>query len=151
METLFDVTAEGEKTGTKENEAPVRLKPVTCTLLNVLLKFALFGLIDVMTGTCKTVKLLEDDAVVLPILTVIGPVVAPGGTVATKVVGVAEATVAGVPLNWMISLAGVGSNAWPWIVTVWPIGPCRGVKPKTAKVPTAIDDRLICRMLPTGS
>jgi hypothetical protein len=54
-------------------------------------------------------------------------VVAPTGTVTTKLVAVALVTVADVPLNFTVLLDGVESNPVPLIVTEAPIGPIDGV------------------------
>ena len=60
---------------------------------------AIVGLMEVMTGTCETVKSRSDVTVAPPTVIEIGPVVAPGGTVTTKELLTAEMTVAVVPLN----------------------------------------------------
>ena len=60
------------------------------------------GLTDVITGIVSTVKLLLDVAVDDPTITVIGPVVAPVGTVTVKLFADAAVTVAAVPLNWTV-------------------------------------------------
>jgi hypothetical protein len=56
-------------------------------------------------------------------VTVITPDVAPAGTVTTKLVEVAELTVAVVPLNFTVSFALAVSKLRPVIVTVAPTGP----------------------------
>ena len=65
------------------------------------------GLIEVIAGVCRTVKLVADVAVDVPTVTVIGPVVAPDGTDAVKLFAVAVVTDAGVPLNLTIFTLGV--------------------------------------------
>jgi hypothetical protein len=58
-------------------------------------------------------------------------VVAPTGTVTTKLVAVALVTVADVPLNFTVLFEGVGSKLVPVIVTDVPTTPIVGVKPDT--------------------
>jgi hypothetical protein len=57
------------------------------------------GLIELITGMLRTVKLLLEVAVDDPTVTVTGPVVAPVGTVTVKLFADAAVTVAVVPLN----------------------------------------------------
>lgn len=97
-------------------------------------------------------KLPDDVAVEVPTETVIGPVVAPDGTVTVKLFVVAEVTVAGVPLNCTVLLLAVLLKFCPWMVTVVPTLPCAGVKFKMARA--VADGRLereMERMLPTAS
>src|SRR5712692_8531602 len=62
-------------------------------------------------------------------LMVIGPVVAPVGTVVTIWLTVAEVTVAATPLNVTVFWVGVALNPVPKIVTLAPTGPLVGVNP----------------------
>ena len=109
------------------------------------------GLIEVIAGICRTVKLVADVAVDEPTDTVIGPVVAPEGTVTVRLFAVAAVTVARVPLNLTISEDAVVLNAWPWIVTDWPTAPCDGVKFKMASALPGSVERVTESMLPTES
>src|SRR5262245_9495928 len=61
-------------------------------------------------------------------VTEITPVVAPGGTVATSSVRLADETVAAVPLNVTELAPGVASNPVPKMVTTVPTGPAVGLK-----------------------
>jgi hypothetical protein len=87
----------------------------------------------------------------VPTVTEMGPVVAPAGTVATRVVLVAETTVAGVPLNFTVLELGVALNPWPWMVTVCPAPACAGLKLKMASVPLEVVERVMDKRLPTAS
>jgi len=112
------LAAGGLVAGARANVESVRLTPVTVSAGNLALgndapSSADFRLMDVITGTGNTVKLVVLVAVCPETVTETGPVVAPEGTVTVRVVAVAESAGAGVPLNWTASLAGVGSNAWP--------------------------------------
>lgn len=72
---------------------------------------------------------LEDDVTVeAPTVTVIGPVVAPPGTVMLTLFSVAAVTVANVPLILTVLPLGAVLKFCPWMVTVVPIPPCWGVK-----------------------
>ena len=82
-------------------------------------------------------------------VTWITPVVAPLGTVVTICVAVEEVTVAAVPLNVTVLLAGVVLKAVPKIVTVVPIGPLFGLKPINDNVAELA--REIDSTLPTAS
>ena len=62
-------------------------------------------------------------------VTAIGPLVAPLGTVAVKLVALAAVTVALVPLNFTVLLAAVALKFVPVIVTGVPTGPICGLKP----------------------
>jgi len=109
-------------------------------LKNVLLKLVpiivtdvpadpLTGVNDVIVGANPdifTVKLFELAAVSDPTLTLITPEVAAAGTVAVKLVAVLAVTVAIVPLNVTILLAGVALKFVPVMVTAVPAGPLRG-------------------------
>ena len=93
-----------------------------------------FGLIDKIAGEGIKMKLASEVAVWPLALTVIGPVLAPAGTVVTRLEAVAERTVAAVPLKKTVFSAAVGLNPWPWIVTVAPTPPRDGVKFRIASV-----------------
>ena len=101
------VIAAGLKAGRNEKLAPVRLMPVTWKLLTLPPCNADFGLIEAITGICSTVKFVAEVAVDVATVTVIGPVVAPEGTLTVRLFAVAAVTVAGVPLNLMVLLPGV--------------------------------------------
>lgn len=72
-----------------------------------------FGLMDVITGICSTVKFVEEVAVDVPTVTVIGPVVAPEGTLTVRLFAVAAVTVAAVPLNRTVFAPGVALKFCP--------------------------------------
>ncbi len=63
----------------------------------------------------------------LPTVTVTGPVVAPSGTMTTNRAGLAEVTVAAVPLNCTRFAAGESEKQPPEMVTAVPGAPERGV------------------------
>jgi len=71
-------------------------------------------------ATVNEVELVADPAAVV---TLIGPVVAPDGTVATSRVVVAEPTVAATPLNLTVLAPAVALNPVPLTVTSVPAGP----------------------------
>src|SRR5436190_2216943 len=103
-------------------EAPVKLVPLIVTLVPT---GPLSGGKLVIVGGLMTVKLAALLAVPSEVVTLIGPLVAPAGTVA--VIAVAEPTVklALVPLN---STALAPVKLVPLIVTLAPTGPLPGVK-----------------------
>src|SRR6266480_1315455 len=103
-------------------EAPVKLVPLMVTLVPT---GPLPGVKLVIVGGLMTVKLAALLAVPSEVVTLIGPLVAPAGTVA--VIAVAEPTVklALVPLN---STALAPVKLVPLIVTLVPTGPLPGVK-----------------------
>ena len=113
MFTLETVMAAGMNAGKKENVAPVRLEPFTVKLLIVGALRTCVGAIEVMTGTATTVKLLLDVAVEVPTVTLMGPVVAPVGTVAVSWFVAAAVTVAAVPLNFTVFELGVALKFCP--------------------------------------
>jgi hypothetical protein len=82
----------------------------------------------VMTGVARTVKLEPLVAVTPEVVTEIGPVEAPTGTITVSVVEVAPVTVAAVPLNSTTLLDGVVLKLVPVIVTVAPTAPLVGEK-----------------------
>ena len=84
-------------------------------------------------------------------MTLIGPVVAPDGTVVVKRFVVAAVTVAVVPLNFTVLALGVTLKFWPWIETVCPMPPCAGVKLKIASALGEVVDRVIESRFPTAS
>jgi hypothetical protein len=88
----------------------------------------LVGVKLVMAGVARTVKLEALVAVTPEVVTEIGPVVAPGGTITVNVVEVAPETVAAVPLNSTRLLDGVVLKLVPVIVTVAPIAALVGEK-----------------------
>jgi hypothetical protein len=146
------VMAAGLKAGRNEKLAPVRLMPVTWKLLTLPPCKADFGLMDVITGICSTVKLAEEVTVDEPTVTVIVPVVAPEGTLTVRLSVVAAVTVAGVPLNLTTFPPGVVLKFWPWMVTEVPIAPCWGVKFRMASVfAPAVVERVTETILPTES
>jgi len=71
-------------------------------------------------------ELLVDDP--LAVTTVMGPVVAPAGTVTVSCVALAALTVACVPLKRTVFWLGVALKPTPEMVTVVPTGPCPGLK-----------------------
>ncbi len=84
--------------------------------------------------------------------TVIGPVVAPAGTVATSCVAVAVVTAPATPLKVTMFSLPVDENPEPAIDTAVPVGPCKGAKPlmATGLLP-APPGRSMARMFPTAS
>ena len=117
--------------------------PLNCKVLlaGVVLKFVpvmvtvvpiepAAGVKEVMVGKAGvvTVKLVALVAVLPATATVIVPVVAPVGTVVVILVSVLAVTVADVPLNVTVLLAGVILKFVPVIITVVPIEPEGGEK-----------------------
>jgi hypothetical protein len=98
------------------------------------------GVSAVICGGCCTITVNAVALVTLPsgAVTEIGPVVAPAGTVATSVVGLALVTVAGVPLKRTVFCAGVAPKPVPKIVTRVPTGPCAGVNETIASCEEAL-------------
>src|SRR5258708_3226106 len=91
----------------------------------------MLGAKDVIVGVPLAVPIVKVAALVgVPAgaVTLIGPVVAPVGTVAVIWVVVAVRTVAVVPLNLTVSWDDVALNPVPLIVTVRPEAPVFGVK-----------------------
>ena len=87
----------------------------------------------------------DPDGVVTPI----EPVLAPAGTVTTSCVGLAEVTVATVPLRVTVSSPGVELNPVPKIDTVVPTGPLAGLKSMTEARAELCREMLV--RLPTAS
>jgi hypothetical protein len=88
-----------------------------------------------MIGGTSTVKGCGLVAVPLVFTTVMGPVVAPLGTVVVIELVVEDETVAVVPLNFTWLADGVGLNPKPRIVTVAPTSPLVGVTTKMPMLP----------------
>jgi len=99
MLTFEAAMAAGLNVGRNENVAPVRLEPLTWKPLIVGVLSANVWLRDVIAGIVSTVKFVLEVAVEVPTVTLIGPVVAPAGTVAVRLFAVAAVTAAVVPLN----------------------------------------------------
>lgn len=148
--TLETVIAAGVNAGTKENVAPVRLEPFTVKF-TVEAFSACVGVTEVMTGIASTVKLLLDVAVEVPTVTLMGPVVAPVGTVVVSWFVVAAVTVAVVPLNLTVLELGVALKFCPWIVTVCPTLPCEGEKLKMVSPLGEVVERVMESRFPTAS
>ena len=110
--TLDRVMAAGVKAGKKEKVAPVRLEPFTWKLTVGVFSTSV-GLTEATTGLVSTVKLPLEFAVEVPTVTLIGPVVAPLGTVVVNWFVVAAVTVAEVPLNLTVLELGVVLKFWP--------------------------------------
>lgn len=104
--------AAGVNAGTKENVAPVRLEPFTVKGLVGAFSI-LVGMTEVITGTASTVKLLLEVAVEVPTVTLMGPVVAPVGTVVVRLFAMAAVTVAAIPLNCTVLTLGVALKFCP--------------------------------------
>jgi hypothetical protein len=110
------------------------------------------GLIEVITGVERTVKLVDELAVEEATITDIGPEVAPTGTRTVRLLAVAAVTVASVPLNLTILDVSVVLKFWPWIVIALPIPPDCGVKFSIARLPTAgALPRVTWTIFPTAS
>jgi hypothetical protein len=112
----------------------------------------MFGVKLIMEGTpepAETVKfeLLETEPAGVP--TLMGPVVAPAGTVTTRRVADAETMLAVVPLNCTVFCEAVALNAVPLMVTVAPAVPLCGVKEIIASCDELCREML--RMFPTAS
>ena len=113
---------------------------MTALLEGVVLKFVplivtvdptgpLAGLKLLIVGAgVVTVKLPLLVAVCVPTFTVIAPVVAPVGTATVRCVVVAAETVAVVPLNMTVLLAGVAMKFVPVMTTDVPTSPLVGLK-----------------------
>jgi hypothetical protein len=114
------VTGSGTDAGVNVNVESVRLWPCTCIEI-VDPARASAGWIVVMLG--GTVKWRAEVAVSPPTVTVIGPVVAPGGAVTTSCVLVAERIGADTPLKPTWFSAGMALNPRPWMVTRVPTTP----------------------------
>ena len=86
------------------------------------------GWVVKVTEEVDTIKLPELVAVMHPTVTLMGPVVAPGGTEVVMVVAVLEDTVAGVPLKRTIFSVGVVLKFVPVIIKSVPTGALVGAK-----------------------
>ena len=104
-------------TGVAEKFAPV--------MVTVVPIIPLVGAMPVMAGEV-TVKLEELGIGTIP--TVIGPVVAPAGTVVVMLVTELEVTVASTPLNFTLLFVGISEKLVPAIVTAPFAAPLVGVK-----------------------
>ena len=105
---------------------------------------------EVMVGAARGVKLVVEVTLTPPTVTVIGPAVAVGGTVAVRVLAVAAVTVAATPLNFTVLLDVVVLKPDPTMVTEAPGAPEAGLKLRREREPLAAP-RLIWIMLPAGS
>jgi hypothetical protein len=112
----------------------------------------MFGVKLLMEGTpelAETVKfvLLETEPAL--VLTLMGPVVAPAGTVTIRLVAEAETMLAVVPLNCTVFCEGVALKAVPLMVTVAPAVPLCGVN----EIIESCDElcRVMLKMFPTAS
>jgi hypothetical protein len=108
--------------------APVKFVPLIWTEVPT---GPLVGLNDVIVGApvVVTVKFVELVAVPSGLVTAIGPVVAPAGTVAVIFCGLSIVNVAVVPLKvTLVTLGSLPLKFWPWIVTEVPTGPLVGEK-----------------------
>jgi hypothetical protein len=108
--------------------APVKFVPLTRTEVPT---GPLVGLNDVIVGApvVVTVKFVELVAVPSGLVTAIGPVVAPAGTVVVIFCGLSIVNVADVPLKvTLVTLGSLPLKFWPWIVTEVPTGPLVGEK-----------------------
>jgi hypothetical protein len=104
--------------------APVKFVPLIWTEVPI---GPLVGLNDVIVGApvVVTVKFVELVAVPSGLVTAIGPVVAPDGTVDVIFCALSIVNVADVPLK--VTLVTFGPlKLWPWIVTEVPTGPLAG-------------------------
>jgi hypothetical protein len=104
--------------------APVKFVPLIWTEVPT---GPLVGLNDVIVGApvVVTVKFVELVAVPSGLVTAIGPVVAPDGTVEVIFCALSIVNVADVPLK--VTLVTLGPlKLWPWIVTEVPTGPLAG-------------------------
>ena len=121
-------------------------------MANVLPIVALDGWNPVIVGAPAATPTVKFDALVADpagVETVIGPVVAPEGTVVEICVLVAEMTVAATPLNSTVSCEDVVLKPVPLMTTEVPTGPVRGVN---ETIETWLDEyREIESMFPTAS
>jgi hypothetical protein len=104
--------------------APVKFVPLIRTEVPT---GPLVGLNDVIVGApvAVTVKFVELVAVPSGLVTTIGPVLDPDGTVAVIFCALSIVNVADVPLK--VTLVTLGPlKLWPWIVTEVPTGPLAG-------------------------
>src|SRR5216683_2149865 len=130
--------------------AAVELKPLPVTMTCVPAG-PLVGDIDVITGavgaawTVNGSGLLADPA---DVDTVTVPLVAPPGTVTTRLLTEADTTAALVPLNLTVSPLAAGLNPAPVIVTCVPAGPASGAAPRIVTLvadPRPIEARSLTR------
>ena len=115
---------------TSENPTPVTVtRSPTRPLVGLMLSKA---------TAAATIKFVALAAVPAAVVTVMGPVVAPVGTVVSRVVVDAAVATALTPLNATRFLAGSGSKFCPVIETRVPSGPCCGVKTVITGAPTVV-------------
>ena len=86
------------------------------------------GFRSVMVGVGNTLKLATLVTVTPLTVTEIGPVVAPAGTVVSRLLVLASVTTAAIPLNLTTLFAATGLKFVPEIVTVAPGAPLAGLK-----------------------
>src|SRR5688572_28715573 len=99
----------------------------------------------------STRKATADVAVPSGVVTLMRPVVAPGGTVTISRFRAAEATVAAAPLNATTFCAAASWKPRPKMRTVVPVAPAPGVKSEIATGPAGGSKRSIRTRLPTAS
>lgn len=109
-----------------------------------------------------TVKMSGEVAVLIPLVTVMNPVVAPTGTVVTIWVAVELVTAAVVPLNFTTLLADVVLKLVPVMVTVVPGGPEEGatavivgvgviiIGTKSSSLPQAVRRPVMANKMPSN-
>jgi hypothetical protein len=110
-----------------------------------------------------TVKMIGSEvAVLIPLVTVMNPVVAPTGTVVTISVAVELVTTAVVPLNFTMLLADVVLKLVPVMVTVVPGGPEEGatavivgvgviiIGTKSSSLPQAVRRPVMANKMPSN-
>ncbi len=110
----------------------------------------LAGVKPVRVGDGITIKLVVL-ATVIPVpltATVIGPVVAPAGTVVVRLVEVEAVTIANVPLKRTTLFVGVVLKFVPVIITVALTAPLPGLKPESVGVDITIKGVALVRVVP---
>jgi len=103
-------------------------------MVTVVPTFAIAGLNDVMEGAVADVVTLNETLLVAEpfgVITAIGPVVVPIGTVTANWLLVAKDAVVLAPENVTASCCAFTLNEVPEIVITVPIGPLLGVKSRT--------------------
>ena len=113
METNSAVMSGGTDSGRMENVEPVRFIPSTRKFGIVAPGKAVARRTAVISGACVTIKFWLDVAATPPTVTEIGPVLAPSGTIATRVVAVAEVTAAEVLLKRTVLSGGFALKSCP--------------------------------------
>ena len=112
----------------------------------------MLGVKLVMVGTPEPVEILKFEPLETEpagLVTLIGPVVAPAGTVTTSCVAEAETMLAAVPLNCTVFCEAMALNAVPLRVTVAPATPLCGVNEIIESRAELCREML--RMFPTAS